>query len=57
MDRSWEFIWTPPRHDYTQIGVQFNCTPNQVLATWVPVFTCNLPVYFMVPYSHDQATA
>jgi hypothetical protein len=29
MDSSCGCIWTPPLSDYTQIGVQFNCTPNQ----------------------------
>src|SRR5262249_1808664 len=36
MDSSCGCIWTPPLSDYTQIGVQFNCTPNQhtPLAHW-----------------------
>src|SRR5262249_40090079 len=33
MDNSCGCIWTPPLSDYTQIGVQFNCTPNQLLPT------------------------
>jgi Papain family cysteine protease len=28
MDNSGGCIWTPPMNDYTQIGVQSNCTPN-----------------------------
>jgi integrase len=31
MDNSRGFIWTPPLRYYTQIGVQFNCTPNHTL--------------------------
>src|SRR4029453_10668153 len=32
MEISCACIWTPPVSDYTQCGVQSNCTPNQILA-------------------------
>src|SRR5215831_509784 len=33
MESSCGCIWTPPLRDYTHIGVQFNCTPNQNVDT------------------------